>query len=110
MFTAIKLGLAILLEFTIEKKALVPVLIGLVVLTWLIGFAGGVHDIGDDIGLSLLVGFIVGFIAFLIAPHFFNSHLKEVNYSMDWAFHILSCVGVMFYATIVALPLVNLIM
>ncbi len=109
MFTAIKLGIAILVEFTIEKKALVPVLLGLVLLTWLIGLFGGFHGLGSSLGLSIMVGLLAGVVAFFIAPNFFNSSLKEVSYSMDWAFHIISCLGVAVYATIVVWPLVGLI-
>lgn len=108
MLTAIKLGLAILVEFTLEKKALVPVLVGLLVLTWGIGFAGGLSGLGGSIGVSLLLGVFAGVVAFFIAPNFFGSSLKEVNYAMDWAFHIISCIGVMFYAALVVLPLVAL--
>ncbi len=102
----IKLGFHLIVEFCKLETKFVASVVGVFVLAWLIGFIGAdADDFCDACTAALVVAFIVGIVAYFFLPKIVKSKLSEVNYYMDWLFHIASTVGAMVYAFLVLWPI-----
>ncbi len=102
----IKLGFHLVVEFCRLEAKFVASVVGVFVLAWLIGFIGADADgFCDACTAALVVAFIIGVVAYFFLPKLVKSQLSEVNYSMDWLFHIVSTVAVAKYAFWVLWPI-----
>ncbi len=102
----IKLGFHLIVEFCKLETKFVASVIGAFVLAWLIGFIGAdADDFCDACTASLVVAFVVGIAAYFLLPNTVKSKLSEVNYYMDWLFHIAGTVAVAVYAFLVIWPI-----
>ncbi len=98
MIEVIKMIIVINLEFCRLEKGFVTFVLGIPVLAWLIALFGGDCAFAATFNKALVAGILGGVLAFFVVPLFAKSSVKEVNYSMDWLFHIFfSLVGVAYW-------------
>ncbi len=57
--------------------------------------------------LAALSAIMVGVIGFFTLPLFFKASLADMNYWVDWAFHIATVLALLIYAYLVLLPLIT---
>lgn len=102
----IKLGFHLIIEFCKLETKFVASVVGAFVLAWLIGLVGAdAEGFCDACVAALVVALLVGIAAFFLLPKTVKSQLSEVNYHMDWLFHIAGTVAVTVYAFFVLLPI-----
>ncbi len=102
----IKLGYHLVVEFCKLETKFVASLVGAFVLAWFIGFIGAdADDFCDACTASLVVAFIAGVVAYFLLPTTVKSKLSEVNYYMDWLFHIAGTLAVAKYVFWVVWPI-----
>ncbi len=102
----IKLGFHLVVEFCKLETKFVATMVGAFVLAWIIGFIGADTDaFCDAFTAAFFAAFVVGVGAFFLLPKTVKSKLSEVNYSMDWLFHLAGTVAVAVYAFFIVWPL-----
>ncbi len=102
----IKLGFHLVVEFCKLETKFVSAVIGAFVLAWIIGFIGAdADDFCDAFTASLVVAIIGGIAAYFLLPKTVKSKLSEVNYYMDWLFHIAGTIAVTKYIFFVIWPI-----
>ena len=101
----IKAGYYTILEFINLQKSLIITLILLPLISW------GALGVGETIDFTqaylpaFYVGIAGGIASFFIIPWYAKSNIKELHYSLDWLFHVMSIIFAGIYCFIVALPL-----
>lgn len=93
-------------EAILENAILVGVLLLLLLVTWgYWGIVGRRHQL--TYRLAGVLAAITAVIGFFALPWFFGASLGNLNYWVDWAFHLAMVTALFVYAYIVLLPLMT---
>lgn len=93
-------------EAILENAMLVGVLLLLLLVTWgYWGIVGRRHQL--TYRLSGVLAAITAAIGFFTLPLFFSASLGNLNYWVDWAFHLAMVAALFVYAYVVLLPLMT---
>lgn len=93
-------------EALMENATLVIILLLILLLVW--GFwatTGRSRQMRHR--LATLLAVVAAAIGFFALPVFFKASLSDMNYWVDWAFHIAMIVALLIYSYLVLLPLMT---